>query len=133
PAGSVPNKGGETAAHGSDGRLNGDNPYGGMPFTEANFHIADELRAVADDLGRPMAQVALAWVTSRPGVSSVLMGASRSEQVTQNAASLDITLSPEQLTRLDAAGAPPMLNPYFIFQMPRQQIFGSSHIRPWEH
>jgi aryl-alcohol dehydrogenase-like predicted oxidoreductase len=130
-AGSVPNKGGETAVEGSDGRLNGDNPYGGMLFTEGNFHIVDELRAVAEELGRPMAQVALAWVTSRPGVSSVLMGASRPEQVTQNAASLDIVLAPEQLARLDAAGAPPTLNPYFIFQMPRQQIFGSSHIRSW--
>ncbi|MFT6571347.1 MAG: hypothetical protein ACJAWY_003071, partial [Sphingomonas echinoides] len=52
-------------------------------------------------------------------------------QVTQNAASLDILLSPEQLARLDAAGPPPTLNPYFIFQMPRQQIFSVSHIRAW--
>lgn len=131
PAGSVPNKGGDTAAEGSDGRLNGDNPYGGMLFTEANFDIVDELRVVAGEVGRPMAQVALAWVASRPGVSSVLMGASRPEQVIQNAASLDITLSSEQQARLDVIGAPPTLNPYFIFQLPRQQIFGSSHVRPW--
>jgi len=79
PAGSVPNKGGEHTG-GSDGRLNGDNPYGGMLFTESNFSIVDELHAVADEIGRPMAQVALAWVTGRPGVSSVLMGASRPNQ-----------------------------------------------------
>lgn len=131
PAGSVPNKGGDTGANGSDGRLNGDNPYGGMLFTEGNFHIVDELRGIAAELGRPMAQVALAWVTSRAGVSSVLMGASRPEQVTENAASLDIELSAEQLARLDAAGPPPTPNPYFIFRMPRQQIFGASHIRAW--
>lgn len=130
PAGRVPDKGGETAVEGSDGRLNGDNPYGGMLFTEANFRIVDEVRAVAAELGRPMAQVALAWVTSRPGVSSVLMGASRPEQVLQNAASLDIVFSTEQLARLEAVGAPPTLNPYFIFQMPRQQIFGGD-VRPW--
>lgn len=133
PAGSVPNKGGEAAAGGSDGRLNGENPYGGMLFTEGNFHIVDELRAVAAEIDRPMAQVALAWVVSRPGVSSVLMGASRAEQVTQNAAALEITLTVGQMARLDAAGAPPTLNPYFIFQMPRRQIYGGSHIQPWSN
>lgn len=131
PAGGVPNKGGEPSGGGSDGRLNGDNPYGGMLFTEANFHIVDELRAVAGEVGRPMAQVALAWVASRPGVSSVLMGASRPEQVMENAGSLDVALSPDQQARLDAAGALPTLNPYFIFQMPREQIFGGGSIRPW--
>ncbi len=133
PAGSVPNKGGEAAAGGSDGRLNGENPYGGMLFTEGNFHIVDELRAVAAEIDRPMAQVALAWVVSRPGVSSVLMGASRPEQVTQNAAALEITLTVGQMARLDAPGAPPTLNPYFIFQMPRRQIYGGSHIQPWSN
>jgi aryl-alcohol dehydrogenase-like predicted oxidoreductase len=45
PAGSVPNKAGEQSG-GSDGRLKGDNPYGGMLFTEANLRVVDELRAV---------------------------------------------------------------------------------------
>ncbi|MFK3888806.1 aldo/keto reductase [Sphingomonas sp. NPDC079357] len=130
PAGGVPNKAGEHAG-GSDGRLNGDNPYGGMLFTEANFRIVDELRAVAEEIGRPMAQVALAWVAGRPGVASVLMGASRQEQVQENAASLDIVLSPEQLKRLNAVGAPPTLNPYFIFDLPRESIFGVSSVGAW--
>lgn len=130
PAGSVPNKGGEHTG-GSDGRLNGDNPYGGMLFTESNFGIVDELRAVADEIGRPMAQVALAWVTGRSGVSSVLMGASRLEQVRENAASLDIVLTPDQKQRLEAVGAPPRLNPYFIFDLPRASIFGVSSVRAW--
>jgi aryl-alcohol dehydrogenase-like predicted oxidoreductase len=131
PAGGVPNKGGEHTG-GSDGRLNGDNPYGGMLFTEANFTIVDALRAVADELDRPMAQVSLAWVTGRPGVSSVLMGASRVEQVRENAASLDIVLSPDQRQRLDAVGAPPPLNPYFIFDLPRDSIFGVSSVEAWK-
>ena len=123
PAGSVPNKAGEHGG-GSDGRLNGDNPYGGMLFTEMNFRIVEELRGVAAEIGRPMAQVALAWVAARPGVSSVLMGASRPEQVRENAASLDIALSPEQRARLDAIGTPPRPNPYFIFDLPHESIFG---------
>ncbi len=130
PAGSLPNKGGDHAG-GSDGRLNGDNPYGGMLFTEANFLIVDALRSVAEEADRPMAQVALAWTMGRPGVSSVLMGASRSEQVRENLASLDIVLSAEQRELLDAAGALPQPNPYFIFQLPRESFFGGSHVEPW--
>ncbi len=131
PAGSLPDKGGATPQSGSEGRLNGDNPFGGMLFTETNFHIVDELRTVAADIGRPMAQVALAWTVKRPGISSVLVGASRAEQLKENIASLDIELSSEQQARLDAAGAPPALNPYFIFDLPRERIFGGQQVEPW--
>lgn len=130
PAGSLPNKGADSES-GSDGRLNGDNPYGGMLFTEANFHIVDELRAVAAEIGRPLAQVALAWVAARPGVSSVLLGASRPEQLRENIESLEVVLSPEQQQRLNAAGQPPSLNPYFIFDLPRDHLFGGSQVEPW--
>lgn len=131
PAGNLPNRGGATPEGGSEGRLNGDNPFGGMLFTEANFHVVDELRAVASDIDRPMAQVALAWAANRPGVSSVLIGASRPEQLRENAASLDIALSPDQQARLDAAGAPPQLNPYYIFELPRDRIFGGQEVTSW--
>ncbi len=130
-AGSLPNRSGVTNKGGSDGRLNGDNPYGGMLFTETNFRIVDALRGIAEEIGRPMAQVALAWVVNRPGVSSVLIGASRAEQLRENVAALDIELSTEQKARLDAAGAPPLLNPYFIFGLPRDRIFGGHQVEPW--
>lgn len=131
PAGSLPDRAGETPDGGSDGRLNGDNPFGGMLFTECNFDVVDTLRAVAAEVGRPMAQVALAWVAARAGVSSVLIGASRAEQLAQNIASLDITLTPHQQARLDAASPPPPLNPYFIFELPRERIFGGRSVQPW--
>ena len=131
PAGSLPDSAGETPDGGSDGRLNGDNPYGGMLFTEKNFDVVDELRAVSEEVGRPMAQVALAWVANRPGVSSTLIGASRTEQLDQNIASLDLVLSADQQGRLDAAGALPLLNPYFIFELPRERIFGGQAVTPW--
>ena len=131
PAGSLPDSAGETPDGGSDGRLNGDNPYGGMLFTEKNFDVVDELRVVSEEVGRPMAQVALAWVANRPGVSSTLIGASRTEQLDQNIASLDVVLSADQQGRLDAAGALPLLNPYFIFELPRERIFGGQAVTPW--
>lgn len=130
-AGSLPNRSGQTIEGGSDGRLNGDNPFGGMLFTEQNFRVVDTLREVAGEIGRSMAEVALAWVAGRPGVSSVLVGASRPEQLQQNVAALDIVLSAGQSTRLEAAGAPPLLNPYFIFGLPRGHIFGGYEVQPW--
>jgi len=131
PPGSLPNRAGETTSNGSDGRLNGDNPYGGMLFTQKNFDVVDTLRSVAAELGRPMAQVALAWVAARGGVASVLVGASRPEQMLENIAALDIVFSTDQQARLDAVGAPPVLNPYFIFDLPRSRIFGGQDVEPW--
>ncbi len=131
PAGDLPNRAGAAASSGSDGRLNGDNPFGGMLFTEKNFDVVDALRSVAAEIGRPMAQVALAWVTARGGVASVLVGASRPEQLMENIAALDIAFSSDQQARLDAMGAPPALNPYFIFDLPRSLIFGGQDVVPW--
>ena len=127
----LPDKAADADQGESDGRLNGDNPFGGMLFTARNFDVVDTLRSVAAAVGRSMAEVALAWVVNRPGVSSVLIGASRADQVTANIASLDIALTPEQRDRLDAVSAPPQLNPYFIFTMPSKRIFGGQEVEAW--
>jgi len=131
PAGSLPNRGGEATGSGNNDRLNGDNPFGGMLFTDKNFDVVDALRSVSTEIGRSMAQVALAWVVARAGVASVLVGASRPEQLRENLAALDIVFTADQQARLDAAGAPPMLNPYFIFGLPHAQIFDGQSIDPW--
>lgn len=131
PAGSLPNRSGESVEGGSDGRLNGDNPFGGMLFTEGNFRVVDALRNVAGEVGRSMAEVALAWVAGRLGVSSVLVGASRPEQLQQNVAALNITFTNEQRTQLEQSGALPPINPYFIFDLPRERIFGGYEVEPW--
>lgn len=127
----MPDSGGQPGQGGSDGRLNGDNPFGGMLFTERNFDIVDGVREVARETGKSMAQVSLAWVAGQPGVSSVLIGASRPEQLAQNIASLEVALSQDQLLRLEAATALPVTSPYFIFQLPRAAIFGGSDVSPW--
>lgn len=112
-------------------RLSGENPYGGMLFTERNFHIVDTVRGIAGELDLPMAQVALAWVLSRPGLGTLLLGATRPQQITDNAAALKIRLSEDQLARLETASALPLLNPYFIFQLPREVVFGGQAVAPW--
>lgn len=62
---------------------------------------ADKLRPIAAAHSATLAQVALAWVLSRSGVSSAIIGASRPEQVEENAASLEVTLTEEELATID--------------------------------
>ena len=65
----------------------------------------ERLRPIADELGCTLAQLALAWCTKNPNVSTVITGASRASQVVENFAALDVVpaLTPEVLDRIDAA------------------------------
>jgi aryl-alcohol dehydrogenase-like predicted oxidoreductase len=60
-----------------------------------------DLRPVADDLGLSMAQLGLAWVLQNDNVASAIIGASRPEQVHDNAKAVGVTLSTDVLTRID--------------------------------
>ena len=65
----------------------------------------EKLRPIADELGCTLAQLALAWCTKNPNVSTVITGASKPSQVVENFAALDVipALTPEVLDRIDAA------------------------------
>jgi aryl-alcohol dehydrogenase-like predicted oxidoreductase len=117
-----------------DKRLDGANPFGDSLFTEKNWAIVDALRRVAAEVGQSPARVALAWVAGRPGITSTLMGVSRAEQVRDNAAALDLTLSDQHIAILNEVSSPStprML--YGLFQpgMRRQVVFGGSSVKPW--
>jgi aryl-alcohol dehydrogenase-like predicted oxidoreductase len=64
------------------------------------------LQPIADGLGITMAQLALAWVLRRPEVASAIIGASRPEQVEDNAAASGIDLDAETLRAIDEAVSP---------------------------
>ncbi|XXD10971.1 aldo/keto reductase [Klebsiella sp. R445] len=63
--------------------------------------IAQNLAEVAEDLGVNRAQVALAWLLSKPGVAAPIIGASRQEQLDELLSAVDITLTPEQVDKLE--------------------------------
>jgi len=67
------------------------------------FEKVAKLRAIADRLGIPMAQMALAWVLRLDGVSSALIGASRPEQAVQNARASGYMLPDDALKQIDEA------------------------------
>lgn len=96
-------------------------------FTERNFAIVAEVEAVAAVVGRSMAQVALNWVANRPGVASVIVGATRLPQLEDNLGALDFSL-PEALTaRLDRASALPATFPYSFFTPGMQAMLAGNH------
>jgi aryl-alcohol dehydrogenase-like predicted oxidoreductase len=76
---------------------------------EANLAVVDVVRSVAEEQRATPAQVALAWLRYRAeafGVASVpIPGTRRASRVEENLGSLSVTLTPAQLTALDAAGA----------------------------
>jgi aryl-alcohol dehydrogenase-like predicted oxidoreductase len=115
-----------------DKRLDGANPFGDTLFTARNWSIVEAVRRVAGEIGQSPARVALSWVIGRPGVASTLMGVSRAAQVADNAAALDLALSPEHRRVLDAASSPAdprMLYSLFTPAVSRQAIFGGSSVR----
>jgi aryl-alcohol dehydrogenase (NADP+) len=73
---------------------------------ERTWAVLDALRAIADDHGVPPSRIALAWLQSRPGMTSVILGARTVEQLRDNLAAGDVELAAEQLAALDEASAP---------------------------
>lgn len=72
--------------------------------------------ALCREAGYTPAQVALAWVLRNQNVSSAIVGASRPEQIAENAAALDIDLEPDFVEAIETALAPTtLLDPGFTF------------------
>ncbi len=68
-----------------------------------NQDFVDELRPIAWDAGRTVAQLVLHWTIHRPGITPAVCGALRPEQIRDNAGAFGWRLTAEQLARIDAA------------------------------
>ena len=108
----------EEGAEGS-GRLStlagGDNPAFNK-FTQRNWEIVAELEKVAKELDRSMAQVAVNWAVNRPGIASVLVGATKLHQLEDNLGALDFELPAELRQRLNEVSKPESRFPYTFFE-----------------
>ena len=67
------------------------------------FAAIRQIRDICEGIGQPMTQVALAWLLHQRGVTSVIVGARRPEQIQNNAQAAGLALSPETLAQLAAA------------------------------
>ncbi len=86
----------------------GEDPGRGMEAydrrgTERTWAVIEAVEKVADARGVSMAEVALAWVTDRPGVTSTILGARTLDQLRTNLQAADLHLSAEETAALDAA------------------------------
>jgi aryl-alcohol dehydrogenase-like predicted oxidoreductase len=120
---------------GEQGRLSGSNPFQGgfTKFTERNWHVLDTLREVAAQIDRPPAQVALAWAAAQPGMTALILGASKLEQLHDNLAFQEIAFTPDQLHRLNEGSAPDPAFPYGIFTPGlKHYLFGSADVQGWQ-
>ncbi len=80
----------------------------GKDITESVAKLTEELTKLAGERGQTLSQMALAWVLSRKAVTSVILGASRPEQIGENIRALaHLEFEQEELGRIEAilAGA----------------------------
>ena len=71
--------------------------------TERTWEIIDAVQRIAEARGVSMAEVALAWVTDRPAVTSTILGARTVEQLETNLRAADLHLDEAETAALDAA------------------------------
>jgi aryl-alcohol dehydrogenase-like predicted oxidoreductase len=96
----------------------GENPGRGMEGydrrnTELTWRVIDAVQKIADDRGVSMAEVALAWVTARPAVTSTILGARTTEQLDTNLRAASLALTADEAATLDTASDPrPVDYPY---------------------
>jgi aryl-alcohol dehydrogenase-like predicted oxidoreductase len=102
-------------------------------FKDRNWKVLDALLAVAKELGRKPAQVALNWVATQPGITSTIIGATKTEQLADNLAAIEFTIPAELRRRLDEASALEPVHPYVFFEGPIQtMIHGGVRVEPWK-
>jgi aryl-alcohol dehydrogenase-like predicted oxidoreductase len=108
---------GKYHGHGSSeqGRMNTDMGKGFMPEQQRADRVVAAVKTVSDQVGRSMAQVALAWLRYRSVPVIPILGARKLSQLQDNLASFDLTLSANHLKTLDEASQIELGFPYHFY------------------
>jgi len=77
------------------------------------YRVVDALEDVASATGKTIPQISLAWLLTRPTVSTIIIGARDEAQLTQNLGAVGWTLAPEHIATLDAASETSLAYPYW--------------------
>ncbi len=75
-------------------------------YTEEDLQIAQRVSDVAEARGLPMAQVALAWMLSKPVVTAPIIGATRPHHLDDAVAAVSVQLTPDEIRHLEEAYQP---------------------------
>jgi aryl-alcohol dehydrogenase-like predicted oxidoreductase len=92
----VPAKGRFSAEIGQFGAI-----YQARYWHEREFQTIEKLRELASQLGEPLAKLSIAWVLANPAITSVILGASRLEQLTDTLAAVDLTIEGDLKRQFD--------------------------------
>lgn len=80
---------------------------------EKLFDTVEKVVEIADGHGVSAAQVSLAYLLAKPGVTTLVIGARRDEQLRDNLAAADLRLTPAEIGILDEVSAPPLIYPHW--------------------
>jgi aryl-alcohol dehydrogenase (NADP+) len=80
--------------------------FGRTLYGEGDRAVVDAVATVAQARGVPRAQVALAWLSGRPGVTAPIVGATKPEHLDDAVAALDLELTGDEVARLEAPYRP---------------------------
>jgi len=75
-------------------------------YSPSDFSVLDQVKAIAANHGKENAQIALAWMLHKPGVTSPIIGASKMIHLDQALDALDISLTAEEIAQLEAPYVP---------------------------
>ena len=114
-----------------EGRMSNEGLKEFLPEEKRATRIISAVKSVSEQLGRSMAQVALAWLRFRSVPVIPIIGARKVSQLQDNLASLDLELSAEQLKSLDEASRIELGFPYDLYntEMLRSMAYGGTRDR----
>ena len=104
-----------TGKYSRDGATGNGRLAGQDSWTDQQWELLRTLEKVAGELNVTMAQVALNWVVTQPGIAAAIVGASSVSQLDSSFAALDFELPEPLRQELDAASAVPLGKPYVMF------------------
>jgi 1-deoxyxylulose-5-phosphate synthase len=84
----------------------GSDPLAGELYGDDDFDVIDAVRAVAAERGLPPAQIALAWLLGKPAVAAPIVGATKPRHLEDAIAAVEVTLSGDEVARLEAPYRP---------------------------
>ena len=106
------------------GRMSSDMMKEYMPEQQRSDRVVAAVKTVSDEIGRSMAQVALAWLRYRPVPVIPIIGARKLSQLQDNLASFDLALSADQLKTLDEASRVELGFPHDLYPKSRTITYG---------
>jgi len=98
-------------------RLHDTAQWGPPVDDERLYRVIDALEAIAAETGKSVPQIAIAWLLTRPTVSSVIIGARDEAQLRDNLGAVGWSLTPEQRKRLNDASDVMPAYPYYPYRI----------------